>query len=117
MNDMQDTPTFSLLLMVAIGVFFLLVALALYLLLLRPWLRAVLHGLAVTLPQIVGMRLRGNSPALLIDACISLKRAGVSVTLVDIETVYIDHKNRILTSDDLVRWVEENIGQGGMTTI
>lgn len=109
---MQDTPTFALLLMVAMLVFFLLVVLSLYLLLLRPWLRAVLHGLAVTLPQIVGMRLRGNSPALLIDACISLKRAGVSVTLVDVENVYIDHKNRILTSDDLVRRVEESDDQG-----
>jgi len=109
---MQNTPAFAQLMMIAMLGFFLLVAVALYVLLLRPWLRAVLHGLSVTMPQIVGMRLRGNSPALLIDACISLKRTGVSVTLVDVENVYIDHKNRILTSDDLVRRVEENVGQG-----
>ena len=106
---MQNTPQVALLMMIAMLGCFFLVVVVLYVLLLRPWLRAILHGLSVTLLQIVGMRLRGHSPLLLIDACISLRREGASVTIVDVENVYSDHKNMIVTSDDLVRWVKKNV--------
>jgi len=108
---MQNSTLFALLLMIAMLGFLFLVVVALYVLLFQPWLRAIMHGLSVTMLQIVGMRLRGNSPSLLIDACVSLRRKGASITIVDVENVYIDHKSRISTSDDLARWVKKNVDQ------
>ena len=104
MNNMQNTPPVYLLVMLGL---FALVMLTVLIQLVRPWLRAILHGTPVTLLQIVGMRLRGNPPSLLIDACVSLNRGGVSATIANVENVYIDHKNRVLTSEDLVEWVKK----------
>ena len=53
------------------------------------------------------MRLRGNPPMLLVDAYIALKRSGMSATIYDVENVYIDNRNHILTSDELVELVRQ----------
>ena len=84
----------------------LLVAIVAFMLIVRPWLRAFLHGTPVSLLRIVAMRLRGNPPWLLIDAYGTLKRAGSNVTMSDVEIAYIDARNQILTSDDLVELIE-----------
>ncbi len=95
---------------VAMLAFLALIVLAVLALLMRPWLRAALHAAPVPLPQIIGMRLRGNPPLLLIDAYISLRRAGISTTIGEVENVYIDSRNRILTSNDLVELVRAHDG-------
>jgi len=74
-----------------------------------PWCRAALHGAPVTIFQIIGMRLRGNPTTLLIDAYIALKRAGISTTMDDVEKVYIDGRNHILMTDDLVELVKKSV--------
>jgi hypothetical protein len=58
------------------------------------------------------MRLRGNPPMLLIDAYISLRRAGIPTTIVAVEETYIDNKNRVSTSDDLVELVKQSASTG-----
>jgi len=72
-------------------------------------LRAALNAAPVPLVRIVAMRLRGNPPTLLIDAYIALKRAGMSVTISDVENVYIDSRNRVSTSSDLVEFVKKGV--------
>jgi uncharacterized protein YqfA (UPF0365 family) len=102
MKPEQNLPNVVLLFAVAVVAVFGLFVLALFVFLGGPWLRAFLHGTPVPLVRIVAMRLRGNSPSLLIDAYIALRRAGVATTMDEVENAYIDAKQRILTSDDLV---------------
>ena len=99
------------LLFVVVGIvgLFALIVLAGVALLVRPWLRALMYGTPVSVFDVLGMRLRGNPPVLLIDAYIALHRAGVSVTIRDVETVYVDNRNRISTSDSLVELVQKSV--------
>jgi uncharacterized protein YqfA (UPF0365 family) len=99
---MDATQTTILLAVLAMLAFFALVVLAVFALLAGPWLRAWLHGAPVPVFQVIAMRLRGNPPNLLIDAYIALKRAGLPASIADVENKYIDARNRVLTSDDLV---------------
>ena len=90
----------------------LLLTSVIFILLFRPWLRAFMHGTPVALVQIVGMRLRGNPTRLLIDAYITLKRAGFPITIAEVENAYIDYKSRIFGSDDLVELIEQDANNG-----
>ena len=81
---------------------FTLVVVATGLLLVRPWLKSFMYGTPVPMFNILAMRLRGNPPNLLIDAYIALRRAGEQFTIADVENAYIDNKNRIASSDELV---------------
>lgn len=72
----------------------------------KPWLRALMHGVPVSLFHILGMRLRGNPPTILVDAYIKLHRAGDDVTLMELEHTYIDSRSRILSDLDLVEVFE-----------
>lgn len=78
-----------------------------FVLLARPWLRAFLFGVPVSLLELLGARLRGNPPALLVDAYISLKHAGEEVTFRDVELAYFDGRSRIFTSHELVEVVKQ----------
>ena len=104
MDAAQKTFVFVFLPMFA---FLVLVVAFVFVPVLRPWLRALFHGAPVSILHIVGMRLRGNPPRLLIDAYIALRRADLEVTIGDVENAYIDGRNRILTSDDLVELVKK----------
>jgi uncharacterized protein YqfA (UPF0365 family) len=84
----------------------LLAALKFLALVVRHWLREFLHGLPVSLFQILGMRLRGNPPFVMIDAYIQLRRAGEEVTLTELEHTYIDSRSRIFTGAELVNVFE-----------
>jgi uncharacterized protein YqfA (UPF0365 family) len=79
-----------------------LLSIAFLVLVVKPWLRAFLHGTPVSLIHVVGMRLRGNPPAILVDAYIQLHRAGLEPTIAELEHCYIDSRSRIITSWDLV---------------
>ena len=89
---------------VAMG--FLLIGFALFITTFRPWFRSFLYGNPVSATDIVAMRLRGNPPMLLVNAYITLQRAGIPVTIKDVENAYIDARSRIATSDDLVQVVK-----------
>ncbi len=106
---MQEPFLFVIFAMVA---FFALIVLAVFFLLARPWLSAFLNGTPVSLIHILAMRLRGNPPVLLIDAYIALNRAGIAATMVDVEKVYLDGKNHVFTSDDLVDLVKKILNVG-----
>ena len=80
MDATQKTFLFVFFAMLA---FSALVMAFVFVLVLRPWLRAFLHGAPVSIIHIVAMRLRGNPPRLLIDAYIALRRADLVVTIGD----------------------------------
>lgn len=75
-------------------------------LLLRPWRHAFFSGVQVSLVQILGMRLRGNPPQLLVDAYIMLIKANVKVQIAYVEVVYIENKNRSDTPEQLAEMVK-----------
>ncbi len=104
MDRMQYVVLFFAFAIVAV---FALIAIAIVVLVGRPWLRAFMHGTPVSFVQIVAMRLRGNPPSILIDAYIALKRAGIATSIGEVENAYIDARNRILTSDDLVEFIRK----------
>ena len=104
---MNDMPEDFLIVAVAILAVFALILFTVLLLLVRPWLRAALNAVPVSLLHIVAMRLRGNPPMLLVDAYIALNRAGRSVTISDVEKVYIDNRNWVSTSNDLAELVQQ----------
>ncbi len=76
-------------------------------LLLRPWLHALFSGAAIPLAIIIGMRLRGSPPKLLIDAYVAMIHAGEITSINDVESVYIANKTQAVDADSLVRLVRE----------
>jgi uncharacterized protein YqfA (UPF0365 family) len=103
---MDLMQSFVLFIAFAFFAVFALIVTAVVVLLGRPWLRAFMHGTPVPFVHIVAMRLRGNPPSLLIDAYISLRRAGIAITIGELENTYIDAKNRIVTTADLVELIK-----------
>ncbi len=49
------------------------------------WFRARVSGVRVPFVQVVAMRLRGLDPAHLIDTCITARKAGLAVSIEDLE--------------------------------
>lgn len=76
-----------------------------------PWLRALLHGTPVSLPRIIAIRLRGNSPALLIDAYTTLIHSSVPTTIDAVERTYLESKSRVMTSQDLVDIMKTKVAE------
>jgi uncharacterized protein YqfA (UPF0365 family) len=79
----------------------------------KPWLRAFLHGTPVSLIHLLGMRLRGNPSAILVDAYIKLNRAGDEVTLVELERAYVESRSRIETCEELLEVFESRSRNAG----
>lgn len=72
----------------------------------RPWLRARLGGgTDVQVAYVIGMRLRGNPPMLLVDAYLKLLHSGKQTTIQMVESCYIANKGRVLDVDTLVMLV------------
>jgi uncharacterized protein YqfA (UPF0365 family) len=77
--------------------------------LLRPWLRAFMAGAPVSILSIIGMRLRGNPPGLLIDTLLALKFRGKTVSIADVERVYLANKGQVHEPARLAGMVEERL--------
>ncbi len=104
---MDATQKIFVFVVLAMSAFVALVAVFVFVLILRPWLRAFLHGAPVSIIHIVAMRLRGNPRWLLIDAYIAIRRANVGATIGEVENAYVGCRSRVLTSDDLVELVKK----------
>lgn len=68
-----------------------------------PWTRSFLFGLPVSFLSLLGMRLRGTPPMMIIDAYVVLRHSGVNVTPRDVELVYTANRDDITTSSDLIQ--------------
>ncbi len=67
----------------------ILAMLGLFLHFLGVWIRALMSGAKVSLWQLVGMKLRRVNPALIVDARISLIKAGLAVSTDEMEAHYL----------------------------
>jgi uncharacterized protein YqfA (UPF0365 family) len=103
---MNESTRLLLFALAVIAIVFTFACTFLFLMVVRPWLRALGHGTPVSMVSIIGMRLRGNPPVLLIDAYIALHRASVATTIADVENTYIDNRTRVRNSEDLVHFVK-----------
>ena len=109
----QRTPGNGRLLMEMFTVFVLLVAVLLLILFLfffcfiRVWVKALLSGCPIMLPRLIGMRLRGNPPALIVDVLVVLRASGIDVSVDEIERVYMANKHSLRWRDDKQRQVQE----------
>jgi uncharacterized protein YqfA (UPF0365 family) len=63
----------------------------------RTWVRAMSAGAPVALPRLLGIRLRGNPPAIIVDAYILLQQQHVKTSLEDVEQACA--QNRVRASD------------------
>ncbi len=72
-----------------------------------PWMRAFSGGAPVSIFSIIGMRLRGTPANMLIDAYVTLKQRGVTITFQDLERTYLAQRNEIQDGEDLLRKVEK----------
>jgi uncharacterized protein YqfA (UPF0365 family) len=79
------------------------------LLILKPWLKAITSGAPVSIFHVIGMRLRGTPPGLIVDALVQLRMRGVETTVREVETQYLAHQHRIRAPFDLVDVVEANL--------
>lgn len=85
-----------------------ILVLMMLLFLLQPWVRAYFPGGALPLSTIIGMRLRGNPPMLLIDAYLTMLKSGERASVDIIEALYIANKSNATDVDTLVRLVREH---------
>jgi uncharacterized protein YqfA (UPF0365 family) len=76
----------------------------------RAWRHAFFSGAAVPLAVILGMRLRGTPPALIIDAYVALKKRGREASLDVVEATYLADAGRSLDPDDLANLVDQHLG-------
>lgn len=78
-----------------------------------PWIRALLSGAHVPFFYFVAMRLRGTPVTLVVDAYVSLRKAGRDVPLALVEATYVAERGTIQSERELVRRVESGLaGQG-----
>jgi uncharacterized protein YqfA (UPF0365 family) len=78
----------------------------------RIWVRAFTSGAPVPWPCLIGMRLRGNPPRLLVDAYIALLHGGTRATIAEVEKVFIANRSQVMFADDLVRLVRQQHAKG-----
>lgn len=58
---------------------------------LRLWVQALLTNTPVSIFGIIGMRLRGTPPKLILHAAIALRQRGEMVTVDEVERCYLAH--------------------------
>jgi len=71
--------------LMTIFVVFLVAFLVYWFLLMRLWMRAVLGGAPVPILRLLGMRLRKANVANIVDACIVARKAGITVSVDELE--------------------------------
>lgn len=81
-----------------IGGLLLFIILFVYLIPIGLWLTAVFSGIRISIVQLFMMRMRKVPPALVVNAMITSSKAGLSVTINEIETHYLagGHVNNVI---------------------
>ena len=75
---------------------------------LRLWVQALLTNTPVSLIGIIGMRLRGTPPRLILHAAIALRQRGEMVTVEEVERCYLAHGiGRSMSATELADLVSE----------
>jgi uncharacterized protein YqfA (UPF0365 family) len=95
-----------------VSLFVLLFVAAFFFVLAGPWFRAFLSGAPIMLTQLIGMRLRGVPPRLIVDALVTLVHRGHphSPKLArDLESTYLAQRGLIQSSTHLADIVEKQL--------
>jgi uncharacterized protein YqfA (UPF0365 family) len=83
------------------------VAVTIWIVVNRGWRHATFSGAPLPLLAILGMRLRGSPPTLLIDAYVALHKRGRNVDIAVVEAVYLANKLAHMDAIALAHLVEE----------
>ncbi len=105
----MDIKTLVLLLGLPIFVLLFLVVAIIFFTALRPWIRGLTGGAYVPLLNILGMRLRGCPPGLIIDTLVTLHHRGLGATIEEVESTYLAHRDERLETAQLADFVEERL--------
>lgn len=88
-------------------VLLIFLVLVLFFCFLRVWVKALLAKCPIQLFNLIAMRLRGNSPGLIVDALIVLRSSGVDVSVDEVERVYMANKHNLRRRGDKQRQARE----------
>lgn len=103
MEEQQAFPAAFAAVMVIFLIAILVAIVWMAIVLVRPWTQSYLFGLPVSFLSLLGMRLRGTPPTMIIDAYVVLRHAGINITPRDVELVYTANRDDITTSNDLIQ--------------
>jgi uncharacterized protein YqfA (UPF0365 family) len=77
----------------------------------RSWRHAVFAGAPLPWTAILGMRLRGTPPALIVDSYVALVKRGRTPDWGMVEATYLANAGRRLDVSDLVSLVEQELAK------
>jgi uncharacterized protein YqfA (UPF0365 family) len=107
-----EFPVMLLLFVFVVFGFVLLLGLVLMLTMVRPWMRGFVSGAPVSLVQILGMRLRGVPPLLIVDALATLVHRGHpfnSRLSAQAESLFLAQRGLIRSPEHLADLVEKQL--------
>jgi hypothetical protein len=107
LSPMNPNGNVFYLIVAGLVAFVFLLFLLVFFTVIRIWVKALLSGVPVGLANVIGMRLRGNPPSLIVDALIALKFQNVPANVREVEGTYMAHKNAVYGAADLVGLVEK----------
>lgn len=73
-----------------------------------PWMQALMAGAKIPLTRILGMKMRGSDPKLLIPVYITLVHSGEKIPIAEIESIYMANKFAVTNAGDLLRLVRDH---------
>ena len=80
---------------------------AVFLCFFRIWTKALASKCHVPFVHLIGMKLRGSPPSLLVDVLVALHASGIEVGMAEIEAVYIVNRASLRRGCDKWREAEE----------
>ena len=57
--------------------------------LLGPWINARVNNIPLSLPELIGMRMRGSDAGLIVTTAVALSRLGEHVPVIELEVAYM----------------------------
>ena len=113
MNGLSTDPgTIFNLTVAGLGLVFVLLAAAFMLSLFPAWMRSFLGGAPVMVLQIIGMRLRGVPPGLVVDGLVTLVHRGIPHDLSRVrlaETIYLAQRGLVDSPAQLADMMEKQL--------
>jgi uncharacterized protein YqfA (UPF0365 family) len=113
---MIEPAAIPALMMSVVSLIIMLLMAAMFASLFWPWMQAFLSGAPVMIIQLLGMRLRGVPPRLIVDALVMLVHRGYPHDQARsrlAESIYLAHRVRIQSADQLADMLEERLKAGG----
>src|SRR6185436_8840176 len=112
MNAAQANYSVVLALLLIVPVFVALVLMAIFALLFGTWIRGFASGVPVSVVQILGMRLRGVPPRLIVDALVTLVHRGRPfdrAMIYHAQSLFLAQRGLIRSPEHLADMVEKQL--------